>query len=93
MKNKMLIIPGYLVGIGSLFILTYATLIAFFSDTKSVTIHINRLGEQYVDFALLIFIWIICLMGLRYLYLILKEEKTPAKTQRNIHRKKSVEQR
>jgi hypothetical protein len=79
MKNKMLIIPGYLVGIGSLFILTYGTLIAFFSDTKSVTIHINRLGEQYIDFALLIFIWIISLMGLRYLYLILKDEKNTCK--------------
>jgi len=77
MKNKLLVIPGYLVGIGSLFILTYRTLLAFFSESKSVTIYVNRFGEQYADIAILIFIWIVCLLGFRYLYLLIKEEKMP----------------
>ena len=75
MKNKLLIVPGYLIGIGSLFIITYRTLLAFFSENKSVTIHVNRYGEQYADIAFLIFIWIICLAGLIYLYIVMREGK------------------
>ena len=75
MKKKLFVIPGYLAGIGSLFVLTYSTLLAFFSESKSVTIFVNRFGEQYADIAILIFIWIICLLGLIYLYLLLKGEK------------------
>ena len=90
MKNKLLIIPGYLVGIGSLIILTYRTLLAFFSDSKSVTVYVNRYGEQYADVAILIFIWIVCLVGLRYLYLIIKEEKTSTAFGINILGKKVV---
>jgi len=73
MKNKLLIVPGYLVGIGSLFIITYRTLLAFFSESKSVTIHVNRYGEQYADIAFLIVIWSVCLVGLVYLYLVMRE--------------------
>ena len=67
MKNKLLIVPGYLVGLGSLFIITYRTILAFFSESKSVTIHVNRYGEQYADIVFLIIIWVICLIGLIYL--------------------------
>ena len=74
MKNKLLIVPGYLAGIGSLFILTYQTLLAFLSNSKSVTIHINRFGEQYVDVFFLIIIWIICSIGLLLLYRFIKGE-------------------
>lgn len=74
MNYKLLIIPGYLVGIGSLFIISYRTIIAFFNDSKSVTIHVNRFGEHYADLVFLVIIWIICLIGLLYLYLFLKEE-------------------
>ena len=73
MKNKLLIVPGYIVGIGSLCIITYRTLLAFFVNSKAVTIHINRYGEQYADIAFLIFLWIICLVGLVYLYRAIKE--------------------
>lgn len=75
MKKKLLIVPGYIIGIGSLFVITYRTLLAFFSESKSVTIHINRYGEQNADIAFLIFIWIICLLGLVYLYFVIKEDK------------------
>ena len=75
MKYKLLIVPGYLVGIDSLFIITYRTILAFFSESKSVTIHVNRYGEQYADMAFLIFIWIVCLVGLIYLYIVMKEGK------------------
>ena len=75
MKNKLLIVPGYLVGIGSLCIITYRTLLAFFGESKSVTVYINRYGEQYADMAFLLIIWIICSIGLVYLYIIIKEEQ------------------
>ena len=75
MKNKLLIVPGYLVGIGSLFIITYRTLLAFFSESKAVTIHVNRYGEQYADIAFLIVIWIVCLVGLIYLYIVMRDGK------------------
>ena len=76
MKNKklrLLIIPGYLVGIGSLFIVTYRTLLAFFSDSKAVTIYVNKYGEQYADIVALILIWSICLIGLIVLYFVVKD--------------------
>ena len=73
MKNKLLIVPGYLIGIGSLFIITYRTLLAFFSESKSVTINVNRYGEQYADIAFLVVIWIVCLVGLVYLYIAMRE--------------------
>lgn len=91
MKNKLLIIPGYLVGIGSLFIITYRTLIAFFSNSKSVTLYVNRYGEQYADIAILILIWIICLIGLSYLYLVVKGEKKPIEIVNNIQGKKVLD--
>lgn len=76
MRSKPLIIPGYIVGLGSLFIITYRTLLAFFSNSKSITVNINRYGEQYLDLFFLIIIWIICLLGLLYLIRYLKDERT-----------------
>ena len=73
MKNKLLIVPGYLIGIGSLFIITYRTILAFFSESKSITIHVNRYGEQYADIAFLVVIWIVCLLGLIYLFIVMRE--------------------
>ena len=88
MKNKLLIVPGYLIGIGSLFIITYRTLLAFFSESKSVTIHVNRYGEQHVDIAFLIVIWIICLVGLTYLYIVMREGKISKVLESDIRGKK-----
>lgn len=55
--------------------MTYRTLIAFFSDSKSVVININKFGEQYIDLFALVIIWIICLIGLIILFRMIKEEK------------------
>lgn len=88
MKNKLLIVPGYLVGIGSLFIITYRTLLAFFSESKAVTIHVNRYGEQYADIAFLIVIWIVCLVGLIYLYIVMREGKITKVLESNIRGRK-----
>lgn len=74
-NKKLLIIPGYLVGIGGLFLITYRTLLAFFSESKSITIQVNRYGEQYGDIAVLIFIWIVCVVGIVSLIALLKEQK------------------
>jgi len=46
MNKKLLIVPSYLVNLGSMFIIPYRTLLAFFSESKSVTVHINGYGEQ-----------------------------------------------
>ena len=75
MKKKLLIVPGYLVGIGGVFLITYQTLLAFFSESKSITIQVNRYGEQYGDIAVLVFIWIVCVIGAVSLVVLLKEQK------------------
>ena len=68
-----MIIPGYITGLACLFIITYRTLIAFFSETKLITININRYGEQFFDVIALVIIWIVCLIGLFFL---IKKPKT-----------------
>jgi len=73
--KKFLILPGYIIGLSCLFLITYRTLIAFFSESKAVTIHINNFGEQFIDIIALIIIWSICLGGLFFLFKILKKEK------------------
>jgi len=55
--------------------MTYRTLIAFFSDSKSILVNINKFGEQYFDLFALIIIWIISLVGLIILILTLRDEK------------------
>jgi hypothetical protein len=74
-KNKLLIIPGYIIGLSCLLLVTYRTFLAFFSDSKSVLVHINRYGEQYLDLFALVIIWIITFIGLFYLIMTLKEER------------------
>ncbi len=78
-KYKLLILPGYIVGLSCLLIITYRTFIAFFSDSKSVLININKFGEQYIDLFALFIIWAISFIGLIVLFLMLKEEKTRKK--------------
>ena len=48
---------------------------AFFSESKSVVININKFGEQFIDLFALVIIWIISLVGLIILFLMIKEEK------------------
>ena len=47
-------------------------MIAFLSESKAITIHINNYNEQYFDIAALIIIWSIMLMGLFYLFKLMR---------------------
>jgi len=76
-NSKLLIIPGYLAGIGCLVFMTQRTLLAFFSEQKAVTIYINRYGEQYLDLLSLIILWVISLIGLFLLLVYVKREQEP----------------
>ena len=82
-KDKLLVIPGYITGLGCLLIITYRTLIAYFSEGKSVIININIYGEQYVDIISLSVIWIICLMGF---YFLIKRSKNEEKSKELNHK-------
>ena len=52
-------------------------MVAYFSESKAVIIHINKFGEQFIDLFALLIIWIICILGLIALYWMLKQEKIP----------------
>ena len=82
-REKLLVFPGYLTGLGCLLIISYRTLIAFFSEGKSVIININIYGEQYVDIIALSVIWIICLIGFYYL---IKRSKSEEKSKELNHK-------
>jgi len=85
-RHKLLIIPGYFIGIGCLFLITQRTLLAFFSETKAVTISINAYGEQYLDLISLVVLWIICFFGL-FLLIKIKDEKPEQTWIHKIHGK------
>ena len=70
---KIMIIPGYFIGLSCLFLVTYRTLVAYLSDSNAVTIYINRYGEQHLDIVALIVFWIIYLIGMIFLLKILKK--------------------
>ena len=69
-----MIIPGYIIGLCCLFLVSYRTLIAFFSKSNAVTIHVNEFGAQYLDIFVLAIFWFICLVGLILLLKFLKKE-------------------
>jgi uncharacterized BrkB/YihY/UPF0761 family membrane protein len=85
-KNKLLIAPGYIIGLGCLILITYRTLIAFFSESKAVIIHINNYNEQFIDLLALGIIWSICLFGLFILYKFLRDEKAHKKLDFDINK-------
>lgn len=58
-----------------MFLVTYRTFIAFYSESNAVIIYINKFGEQYIDIFALIIFWFIALIGLFFILKILKEEK------------------
>jgi len=53
-------------------------MIAFFSESKAITIHINSYNEQYFDIVALIIIWSIMLLGLFYMIKLIRE-KAPSR--------------
>jgi sporulation protein YlmC with PRC-barrel domain len=90
-NRKLLVIPGYLIGIGCLFLITQRTILAFFNENKAVTIYINRYGEQYADIVSLVVLWLICVGGL-FLLLRLKEEETLEKKSKGMYGKTVVDE-
>ena len=50
-------------------------MIAFFSESKAVTIHINNFNEQYLDIIALFVIWIVVLIGLIFMIKAIRKEK------------------
>jgi len=50
-------------------------MIAFFSESKAVTIHINNFNEQYMDIIALFIIWIVVLIGLIFMIKVIRKEK------------------
>ena len=54
-------------------------MIAFFSESKSVIVHVNKFGEQYLDIVSLVVLWIVCLGGLLVLFWTSKKEKKSKK--------------
>jgi len=73
-REKLLIVPGYIVGITCLMIITYRSIIAFLDENKEITISVNKYGEQYFDIAAIVVIWCVCLISLFFLIKILREE-------------------
>ena len=66
--ETVFILGGYISGMLVLGLHTWITLRAFFSDSKSITIYVNRYGEQYGDILTFIFFWALFLVGLVFLY-------------------------
>jgi hypothetical protein len=64
MHKEKFILPGYLVGISSLGLITYRTLLAIGTDNKSILVSVNQYGEQYLDIACLILMWAFSIIGL-----------------------------
>jgi hypothetical protein len=83
MKKTLLVLLGYGIGLGGLVLITYRTLLAVGTESKAITISVNRFGEQYVDLACLVFLWGVCVVGLLSLSSLLKEEKIEKASDRN----------
>ena len=75
MRKALLVIPGYCVGLGGLLLITYRTLLAFGSESKAIIVHVNSFGEQYLDLVCLVFLWVVCLVGLFSLSSLIPEKK------------------
>ena len=88
----MLITSGYFIGLGCLLLVSYRTLIAFFSESNAVIIYINEFGEKYIDIFALVIFWIICLVGLTFLIKFLREEKIIKDNPKKLDLKQTVDE-
>jgi hypothetical protein len=79
MGKAQWILLGYCIGLGGLALITYRTLLAVGSESKSVVLQVNRFGEQYADLVCLVFLWVVCMIGGLSL-LSLVREKTGTRT-------------
>jgi|GEM_PF-6042612 len=76
MRKTLLVFPGYCVGLGGLLLITYRTFLAIGSENNAITIQVNRFGEQYLDLICLIFLWIVCFVGIWSLSSLVHEKKS-----------------
>ena len=90
-RDRLLIIPGFLIGLFCLSIISYRTIIAFLSENKAIIIHINNYNEQFLDIAALFIIWIIFLISLIFLVRVIREETTLKNDTLNIEKKPFLE--
>lgn len=74
--KKLFVLPGYCVGLGGLLLITYRTLLAVGSESKAITVSVNRFGEQYLDLVCLVFLWVVCLVGLLSLSSMVVQKKS-----------------
>jgi hypothetical protein len=74
MRKLFLILPGYCVGFGGLLLITYRTLLAMGSESKAITVHVDRFGEAYFDMIALALLWTMVLVGLLAVYLVMREK-------------------
>jgi hypothetical protein len=73
MRKILFVLPGYCAGLGGLVLITYRTLLALGTESKSVTIQVNRFGEQYLDVICLVFLWSVCVIGVLSLSSVVKD--------------------
>lgn len=90
-RDRLLIIPGFFIGLFCLSIITYRTIIAFLSENKAVIIYINNYNEQFLDIAALIIIWIVFLISSIFLVKLIREETTLKNYNINIEKKPFLE--
>jgi hypothetical protein len=91
--KKLFVLPGYVIGLGALVLITYRTLLAFLSESKAITIHMNRFGEQYLDLVCLVFLWGVCMVGLWSLSSMVHDKKNVGdhgRDERNVGAKRGV---
>lgn len=75
MKKTLLVFLGYGIGLGGLALITYRTLLAVGTESKAITISVNRFGEQYLDLVCLVFLWSVCVVGLLSLPSVIRDGK------------------
>jgi len=73
--KKLFVLPGYVIGLGALVLITYRTLLALGTESKAITIYLNRFGEQYLDLVSLVFLWGVCVIGLWSLSSVVRDRK------------------
>jgi len=87
MKKDLFILPGYLIGIGCLGLITYRTLSAVRTESKTITVQVNQYGEQYLDVALLVVFWIVCIIGVLSIMTRTNETKMKRRSMGHDHQK------
>ena len=75
MKKTLLVLLGYGIGLGGLVLITYRMLLAVVTESKTITISVNRFGEQYLDLVCLVFLWVVCVVGLLSLSSVVRDRK------------------